>query len=316
MLDESHDSPPVGMHDDNTYVFGSINSHNVVIACLPPDLPGIVSAQRLVQPLRQSFPNIKEHLFVGIGGGVPRKPTPQDPEQDIRLGDVVVGWPHKQGAPAVIQWDARRWDSRNKDGEEHVEMLRYLDNPSRRLLSALGVLEAKYLNRETRFSENLQRAREIPGFAYPGSDKDILFNSTYNHPGAVGTGSSNSSCEQCDKSQLEVRPPRTREDLVFHRGTILSGSGLFEDAQWRDELSKRFPEALCFEMEAAGVIEDTHCLVIRGICDYADTHKNWSWQGHAAAAAAAFGRELLYTLQPWANPEEGKHKLWETFFKG
>lgn len=35
------------------------------------------------------------------------------------------------------------------------------------------------------------------------------------------------------------------------------------------------------------------CLVIRGICDYADSHKNDRWQRYASATAAAFGRELL-----------------------
>jgi nucleoside phosphorylase len=34
---------------------------------------------------------------------------------------------------------------------------------------------------------------------------------------------------------------------------------------------------LCFEMEAAGLINRFLCLVIRGICDYSDTHKNKEW---------------------------------------
>jgi hypothetical protein len=35
------------------------------------------------------------------------------------------------------------------------------------------------------------------------------------------------------------------------------------------------------------------CLVIRGICDYADSHKNKIWQPYAAATAAAYAKELL-----------------------
>jgi hypothetical protein len=38
------------------------------------------------------------------------------------------------------------------------------------------------------------------------------------------------------------------------------------------------------------------CLVIRGICDYADTHKNKEWKLYAAAAAAAYAKELLNTI--------------------
>jgi nucleoside phosphorylase len=61
-------------------------------------------------------------------------------------------------------------------------------------------------------------------------------------------------------------------------------------------LRDRFAEeegVLCFEMEAAGLMDTIPCLVVRGICDYSDTHKNDVWQGHAAAVAAAYAKELL-----------------------
>jgi nucleoside phosphorylase len=46
-------------------------------------------------------------------------------------------------------------------------------------------------------------------------------------------------------------------------------------------------DILCFEMEAAGLMDVLHPFVIRGICDYADSHKNKVWQPYAAATAAA-----------------------------
>lgn len=49
-------------------------------------------------------------------------------------------------------------------------------------------------------------------------------------------------------------------------------------------------------MEAAGVINDFPCVVIRGIYDYADSHKNKQWQGYAAAVAAAYAKELLLVV--------------------
>ena len=61
--------------------------------------------------------------------------------------------------------------------------------------------------------------------------------------------------------------------------------------QWRRE-----SDVLCFEMEAAGLVNLFPCLVIRGICDYADTHKNKRWQGYAAATAAAYAKELLHVV--------------------
>jgi nucleoside phosphorylase len=46
-------------------------------------------------------------------------------------------------------------------------------------------------------------------------------------------------------------------------------------------------------MEAAGLMNSFPCLVIRGICDYADSHKDDLWQRYAAATAAAYAKELL-----------------------
>ena len=53
---------------------------------------------------------------------------------------------------------------------------------------------------------------------------------------------------------------------------------------------------MCFEMEAAGLMNDFSCLVIRGICDYADSHKNKKWQPYAAAMAAACAKEILSVI--------------------
>lgn len=53
-------------------------------------------------------------------------------------------------------------------------------------------------------------------------------------------------------------------------------------------------------MEAAGVDVNRQCLVIRGISDYADSHKNDLWKSYAAGMAAAFTRELLCRVQPQA----------------
>ena len=60
----------------------------------------------------------------------------------------------------------------------------------------------------------------------------------------------------------------------------------------RDRLGEEYG-ALCFEMEAAGLWEDFPCLAIRGICDYADSHKHKGWQPFAALVAAAYAKEFL-----------------------
>jgi nucleoside phosphorylase len=68
-----------------------------------------------------------------------------------------------------------------------------------------------------------------------------------------------------------------------------------KDAATRDALKKDM-HILCVEMEAAGLMNNFPCLVIRGICDYADSHKNKRWQPYAAAVAAAYMKELLLII--------------------
>lgn len=133
MLDEEHERLRLDGNDDNTYSYGSINGHNVVIACMPPGQPGKVSASRLVQYMPISFPNLRIQLFVGIGGGIPCYPPSKDATNDIHLGDVVVGWPGETGAPAVVQYDLIR-------SSEVKQLISVMDKPHRRLLSALGTM--------------------------------------------------------------------------------------------------------------------------------------------------------------------------------
>jgi nucleoside phosphorylase len=51
-------------------------------------------------------------------------------------------------------------------------------------------------------------------------------------------------------------------------------------------------------MEAAGLMNNFPCLVIRGICDYSDSHKRKDWQGYAAMVAAAYAKDLLSRIVP------------------
>lgn len=50
---------------------------------------------------------------------------------------------------------------------------------------------------------------------------------------------------------------------------------LVKDAAARDRIVADLGEdCICFEMEAASLMNHFLCLVIRGICDYADSYKN------------------------------------------
>ncbi|KAI6777781.1 uncharacterized protein J7T54_001390 [Emericellopsis cladophorae] len=128
-------------------------------------------------------------------------------------------------------------------------------------------------------------------FSSRGESKDYLFEAEYEH------ASNDSVCDQCDRARHVQRDARDDTDPVVHYGNIASGNLVIKNAQTRDQLSRDLG-VLCFEMEAAGLMQDFPCLVIRGICDYADTHKNEEWQGYAAAVAAAFAKELLSVIPP------------------
>ncbi|KAK8914813.1 Ankyrin repeat and KH domain-containing protein mask [Metarhizium anisopliae] len=94
-----------------------------------------------------------------------------------------------------------------------------------------------------------------------------------------------------------MKQPRTGPDCdpFIHYGTIASGDKVIKDPQTRDLLAQ---DCLCFETEAAGLMNDFPCLVIRGISDYCDSHKNDEWQKYAAATAAAYAKELLLIIDP------------------
>ena len=105
------------------------------------------------------------------------------------------------------------------------------------------------------------------------------------------------SCLFCDKSHLVPRQPRPTTDPAIHYGTIASADTVMKHAATREILRKKH-KILCFEMEAAGLMNDFPCLVIRGICDYSDSHKHKIWQRYASATAAAYAKELLGVIPP------------------
>jgi nucleoside phosphorylase len=86
--------------------------------------------------------------------------------------------------------------------------------------------------------------------------------------------------------------------VAVHYGTIASGNQVMKSAAERDKVSTELGGVLCFEMEAAGLMNNFPCLAIRGICDCADSHKNKRWQAYAAATAAAYAKEVLSVIPP------------------
>ena len=131
----------------------------------------------------------------------------------------------------------------------------------------------------------------------PDSSTDRLY-----QPRVTHLPDSRANCvEVCnnDPASLVLRPERTEDDdnPAIHYGLIASANQLMKDALTRDKLAAE-EDILCFEMAAAGLMNHFPCLVIRGICDYSDSHKNEAWQGYAAMTAAAYTKDLLRRIAP------------------
>ena len=71
MLDEHRSPLPQESHDHNTYTFGRIGVHNVILACLSAGATGTISAAKVATQMLSSFKWLRFGLMVGIGGGVP-----------------------------------------------------------------------------------------------------------------------------------------------------------------------------------------------------------------------------------------------------
>ena len=288
MLDETHE-PPLHRHtsDDNQYVLGKMGPHNVVIACLPSGGLGAVSAANVAYQMLSTFSSISRSgfgLMVGTGGGAPSL------EYDIRLGDVAVSEP-KGRFGGVIQYDFGKME---KGGNFRITGC--LNQPPIRLLNAIARLKAKHEWKDHDISKYLSHMfKENPSmqkdYAFHDHLIDQLFDCEYEHHGT------DSTCVECDVSQSVARPPRAQKEPVIHYGLIASGSQVMKCGKTRNRLSKE-ENVICFEMEAAGLMDTFPCLVIRGISNYADSHKNDSWRDYAAAVAAAYTKELLCMIAP------------------
>lgn len=257
------------------YTFGTMHGHNIVMACLPEI--GNSAAASVVTAMRMAFPWLGVVLLVGIGGGVP------SPEHDVRLGDVVVGIPEKDSRlPGVIRYDYGR---AIHDG--CFEMTGTVHPPPGRVLQAIGQIQSAPPKR-LKFLGYLEQVKNIA----PKPDVDLLFPPDYAHVAGETT------CDQCSTHAAIPRSPSKPDHPEIFSGTIASADEVMRDGLKRERFQAEHPDIRCFEMEAGGVASNGPCLVVRGICDYCDSHKNKLWQPYAAAAAAAFAKEVLGKLPP------------------
>lgn len=286
ILDEEHDTGDIEKDPDdpNEYVLGRVGRHLVVLAWLPGE-QGKGAAAVVSTHLARSFKSIQWRLLVGIGGGVPSA------RHDIRLGDVVISMPERQ-YNSVAQYDLGR------ETDNGFESKGFLQGPPAHLRSVAVKMRSSHRrddNKIDAFVEHLlnQGSRLRREYQRPPEASDVLF------PDDVPHESGSQSCDQCDKSKALNRAARDPKAMVeIHYGLIASGDMVVASNSSRAEKINRLgADVLCFEMEAAGIMSGYECLVIRGISDYADSHKTRSWRHYAAATAAACAKELLLLVR-------------------
>lgn len=311
MLDTVHPSLPKSLHDHNTYTLGRIGKHNVVIACLPKGRYATIPTATCATWMMGTFPSIRFGLMVGIGAGIPGK---------VKLGDVVVSTPVAE-YPGVIKWDLGKAE---EDG--HFKRTGSLNNPPTALLTALARLETQHEMHGSKMRQCLDEMgdrwpRLRSKYTSPALLEDPL-SKTVDAFSALGhwqtkcimiwntviaavlyllghfalkivNQQNRSSDSHASVTDIKMSREMYSEPQV-HYGLIASGDQVVKDAKFRDLLNQRLGgNVLCIEMEAAGLMNDFPCIVIRGICDYADKHKTKEWQEYAAAVAAACAKELL-----------------------
>ncbi|KAK6527640.1 hypothetical protein TWF694_004623 [Orbilia ellipsospora] len=303
--------------DYNTYRTGRIGRYNIVLALLPG--MGKANAANVAAGFRSSFPGIEIALIVGICGAVPFYK-----DQEILLGDVII-------SGSLIQYDlGRRYTHEFRRKTTLSESLGRANADVRGLLAALNtdhgleLLEQRILYHVKDLQERARQRRRNK-YEYPGADKDKLFESAYRHKHSPSfncltcdrcctdidetcdRAMREASCVEllCDENYLVSRTrlekklrwagsasPSEIQQPCVHIGTVASGDIVMRSSQERDKIAKE-EDVIAFEMEGAGIWDNLSCIIIKGVCDYCDSHKNKTWQNFASATAAAAMKALL-----------------------
>ncbi|KAL3454410.1 hypothetical protein BJX65DRAFT_301051 [Aspergillus insuetus] len=264
--------------DENTYTLGRIGDYD-------------------------SYPGIKLALILGVCGGIPvvqssAYPTlPAGGRAEIFLGDTIV-------SHGVVEYDL---GTQSPGGFARKDTLMASHGRARQgIRSMVAMMNASRAHLQMDLAHHLRMLQEKHHATYPGLDKDVLWQPTYDHR-PVGC--------QCslDASDIEeaLIARRRISDVeaplpALHFGIIASGDTVIKSAAYRDQLAVS-EDVIGYEMELTGAWENLPCILIKGVADYADSHKSKEWQEYAAASSAACMRALLnLSPVPFGLEESGR----------
>jgi nucleoside phosphorylase len=305
------DNEPYGRApgDSNTYTTGRIGKYDIVLARLPN--MGTAAAAGAAASFRSSYSGLKLAFIVGVCGGVPGHGT-----SEALLGDVVIS--------KTVQTNLGKQYPNGFVTKDTFED--NLGRPSKEIRSLIASFETE-LGRErlrqkaSQYLQYLQRAAVQKHYRctyeYPSAAEDKLFKATYRHkhrgpqPCNICDGDADSFCSEaaqascaelnCDEQhlvsrhRLEAKRNMTQDEAQCPEiliGRMASGDTVMKSGEHRDRIAKQ-QNVIAFEMEGAGAWDEIPCIIIKGICDYADSHKNKRWQPFAAATAASVMKAVL-----------------------
>lgn len=291
-FDEKHDNVDTIDNNENAYLFGSIGIYNVVMAFLPKSRINTNPAASAIGDMVRSFPNLRFVIMVGIACGIPTV------YNNIRFGDVIVG------VPGNGQNGVRYCDFGVSKQNADFKKYGHLNGPPTKIFGAITRFHTKYTRRgydfEKRITANLDKNPPIKNrFSRPKTD--IFYKPDCEYP--IGKNINLCNIIYFPKSILERIKRNENNFIRIYYGIIVSGNRQIEDVIYRNKYAEE-ANIFCFEMEAAGIMNRFPYLVIRGICDYADTHINKDWQSFAAMAAAAYAYDFLSSIPPKAIEAE------------
>ncbi|KAI7968024.1 hypothetical protein EIK77_007779 [Talaromyces pinophilus] len=308
LFDQTYDTSGIAAYgkqpgDANWYRTGRIGTHNIVLTCLPE--MGKRNAASVASNLLVSFPRINLGLLVGICGAVP---FPCE-HTEVILGDVIV-------SDKVVEYDFGRQfpdGFRRKRAAQET-----LGGPNRTIRTFLSGLKTNKMHNQLQDDlwqyQQILQSDQDGKWQYPGTAQDQLFEARYRHKHyhqhpyttCLCADCHCSSDPACDKSlEVDCRKlgcmgsfvPRTRlmaelPKPQVHFGSMASADTVMKSGQHRDEIAA-MEKVIGFEMEGAGIWDILPCVIIKGVCDYADSHKNKTWQNYAAATAASCTKAFL-----------------------
>ncbi|KAH8880200.1 purine and uridine phosphorylase [Thozetella sp. PMI_491] len=319
------DDKPFGraLGDTNTYTTGRIGKHDVVLALLPN--MGTAAAAGAAASFQTSYSALSIAFLVGVCGGVPITGA-----NEALLGDVVISKTARHSL-------GRQYPTTfvTKDTIEDA-----LGRPNKDIRSLIATLETQRERRRLAqtvrgYLKDLQNAavreEHEHNYRYPGAVEDKLFAAGYRHKHQAPSscsfcgGETDSFCPEaarapcnelgCDESHLVPRKrletkqtldPEDAQCPKIHFGCIQSGDAVMKSGEHRDQIASNHG-VIAFEMEGAGVWDELPCVVIKGICDYADSHKSKVWQPFAAATAASVTKAVLRRYVLADNPQQLRH---------